>query len=370
MPCITLSSDADKSGFAYPYLSICSPLYSLIHGQSNVEDAERYSKFINLVLGIGEPTSFVLPNSIFTRVDVSLYKPIIGSDIYNALVDTITYKTPRGEVSVRRITDIDSYMDVVNTLERINTVLVNADSIRNASLSIYNALKGLDTDEAKRDRKIISCLTKSNWIDVFRKYKDIVRYSKGSINVASREKVSSELRELNLTQRFIEEVSRKEGRVNEVTFSELDFDKVNASIVIRDKSLIINASDSEIFDLLLGELLGTTNVTEYANLTQGIVVDVLHVAFENISRLMDREANALMVMKPENLNLINHFLNAVFRLLPCLFMERSRAVEVFNNINCEGNTQIVSTINRALELIRGGECDKAYNELKKLSMFL
>jgi len=86
--------------------------------------------------------------------------------------------------------------------------------------------------------------------------------------------------------------------------------------------------------------------------------------------LMDREANALMAMKPENLNLINHFLNAVFRLLPCLFMERSRAVEVFNNINCEGNTQILSTINRALELIRGGECDKAYNELNKLKMFL
>jgi len=51
-------------------------------------------------------------------------------------------------------------------------------------------------------------------------------------------------------------------------------------------------------------------------------------------------------------------------------MERSRAVEVFNNINCESNTQIVSTISRALELIRGGECDKAYNELRKLSMIL
>ena len=370
MPCITLSDDADKNGFSYPYLSICSPLYSLIHGQSNVKDAERYTKFINLVLSIGNPRSFVLPNSIFTRIDVSLYKPIIGSEIYNALVDTITYKTPRGEVSVRRITDINSYVEVVNMLERINTVLENADIIRNASLSVYNALKGLNTDEAKRDMKTISCLTKNNWVDVFRKYKDFIRYTKSSVSVASGKKASSELSKLSLTQRFIEEISKKEGRVNEVSFSELDFDKVNASIVIRDKSLIINASDSEIFDLLLGELLGTTNVTEYANLTQGIVVDVLHVAFENISRLMDKEANALMAMKPENLSLINHFLNAVFRLLPCLFMERSRAVEVFSNINCEGNTQIISVINRVLELIRGGECDKAYNELNKLRMFL
>jgi len=370
MPCITLSDDATRNGFSYPYLSICSPLYSLIHGQSNVGDAERYGKFINLVLSIGNPRSFVLPNSIFTRVEVTLYKPILGSDIYNALVDTITYKTPRGEVSVRRITDVNSYVEVVNTLERINTVLENADIIRNASLSVYNALKGMNTDEAKRDRKIISCLTKSNWIDVISKYKDFVRYSKGKVSIASGEKASSELNKLSLSQKFIEEVGRKRGNINEVSFSELDFDRVNASIVIRDKSLIINASDSEIFDLLLGELLGTTNVTEYANLTQGIVVDVLHVAFENISRLMDREANALMAMKPENLNLINHFLNAVFRLLPCLFMERSRAVEVFNNINCEGNTQILSTINRALELIRSGECDKAYNELNKLRMFL
>jgi len=157
MPCITLSDDADKSGFSYPYLSICSPLYSLIHGQSNIGDAERYRKFINLVLSIGNPRSFVLPNSIFTRVDATLYKPIIGSDIYNALIDTITYKTPRGEVSVRRITDVNSYVEVVNTLERINTVLENADIIRNASLSVYNVLKGLNTDEAKRDRKIISC---------------------------------------------------------------------------------------------------------------------------------------------------------------------------------------------------------------------
>jgi len=51
-------------------------------------------------------------------------------------------------------------------------------------------------------------------------------------------------------------------------------------------------------------------------------------------------------------------------------MERSRAVEVFSNINCEGNTQILSIINRVLEFIRGGECDKAYNELNKLKMFL
>ena len=87
MPCITLSDDADKNGFSYPYLSICSPLYSLIHGQSNIKDAERYTKFINLVLSIGNPRSFVLPNSIFTRVDVSLYKPITGSEIYDALVE-------------------------------------------------------------------------------------------------------------------------------------------------------------------------------------------------------------------------------------------------------------------------------------------
>jgi len=51
-------------------------------------------------------------------------------------------------------------------------------------------------------------------------------------------------------------------------------------------------------------------------------------------------------------------------------MERCRADEVISNINCEGNTQIISIINRALELIRGGECDKAYNELNKLKMFL
>ena len=361
MVCVTVLDDATTSGFKYKYLASCSPSYSTVHGQSNIVEANRYSKFINLILSIGSPSSFVFPGSLFTRVDVSLYNPIIGSEIYSALVDSVTYHTPMGDVRVNRISDIDAYIDVVNQLEAIDTILVNADVIKRSAKAIYDALRGINNVEAKRDARIIAPLTRDAWINVIEKYRNIPKYTSSKVNLLTRERTRKEVSELNLSPEFIE----SHLPVSEVKFSVSDFEVVDASIIIRDKFILVNASDGEIFRLLLGEYIGGFNPGLSPIINPGLIADVLSLAFNNIGKQLSSVSSSIVIAKPENISLINHLLAAVIRLIPCLFMSPDKAIERLGNISCEGNQFIISVLDRVRQLIRIGKCDEAYEYINK-----